>query len=53
MYVWKLSRNINIYAFLYAKIQRIQNFFTKQPKKNWPLNYEQIIDIAKSVQNEG
>ena len=39
--------------FLYAKIQRIQNFFTKQPKKNWPLNYEQIIDIAKSVQNEG
>ena len=39
--------------FLYAKIQRIQNFFTKQQKKNWPLNYEQIIDIAKSVQNEG
>ena len=39
--------------FLYAKIQRIQNFLTKQPKKNWPLNYEQIIDIAKSVQNEG
>lgn len=39
--------------FLYAKIQRIQNFFTKQPKKKWPLNYEQIIDIAKSVQNEG
>ena len=39
--------------FLYAKIQRIQNFFTKQPKKNWPLNYEQILDIAKSIQNEG
>ena len=39
--------------FLYAKIQRIQNFFTKQPKKNWPLSYEQIIDIAKSIEHEG
>ena len=38
--------------FMSAKLQRIGNFFTKPPKKNWPLDYEELLDIAKKIKNE-
>ncbi len=32
-----------------AKMQRVGNFFTKAPKKPWPLTYDQLITTAQSV----
>ena len=33
--------------FMKAKIQRIGNFFTSPPKRNWPLNYKDLLEISK------
>jgi len=38
--------------FLAAKIQRIGNFFTKPPKKNWPLSYDDLLEIADQILTE-
>lgn len=35
--------------FMAAKLQRMRTFFTSPPKKNWPLNYEQLIDLAEQI----
>ena len=38
--------------FMSAKIQRLGNFFSNPPKKNWPLEYEEILDIANKIREE-
>ena len=35
--------------FNMAKIQRIKNFMIPTPKKNWPLSYEDLLDISNSI----
>jgi hypothetical protein len=38
--------------FMAAKVQRLQTFFTAPPQKEWPLNYEQLLEIAESIRSE-
>ena len=38
--------------YLAAKLQRINNFFAKPPQKNWPLEYEDLLDIADKIKRE-
>ena len=38
--------------FMRAKIQRLGNFFSNPPEKNWPLSYEEILDIATEIRLE-
>src|SRR5262249_16740663 len=39
--------------FLAAKLQRTKTFFTAPPvKDNWPLRYEDLLQIARSVRSE-
>jgi len=39
--------------FLVAKIQRVGNFFSNPPpKENWPLEYEEMINIAFRIRSE-
>ena len=39
--------------FLRAKIQRLGNFFAKQPNKDsWPLSYERLEEIAETIRRE-
>jgi MoaA/NifB/PqqE/SkfB family radical SAM enzyme len=38
--------------FMAAKIQRIQTFLTKPPEKNWPFEYEELLDIAQEIAAE-
>jgi MoaA/NifB/PqqE/SkfB family radical SAM enzyme len=38
--------------FMAAKLQRIGTFLTSPPAKNWPLTYEQMLEIAEKVRNE-
>jgi MoaA/NifB/PqqE/SkfB family radical SAM enzyme len=39
--------------FMAAKLQRVGNFFTAPPPKdNWPLSYEQLLDLAQSIRSE-
>lgn len=38
--------------FMAAKLQRIGTFLTSPPAKNWPLTYEQLIDLAEKIHNE-
>jgi MoaA/NifB/PqqE/SkfB family radical SAM enzyme len=35
--------------FLSATVQRIRNFVTEQPKKPWPLTYENMLGIAEKL----
>jgi MoaA/NifB/PqqE/SkfB family radical SAM enzyme len=37
--------------FMQAKLQRIKTFLTSQPKKNWPLTYDFLIEKAESIRN--
>jgi MoaA/NifB/PqqE/SkfB family radical SAM enzyme len=37
--------------FMHAKLQRIKTFLTSQPKKNWPLTYDFLIEKAESIRN--
>lgn len=38
--------------FIAAKLQRIGNFLTSPPEKNWPLSYEQLLALAEQIRNE-
>lgn len=38
--------------YLSAKLQRIGTFLTSPPEKNWPLTYDQLLDVALRIQNE-
>lgn len=38
--------------YLAAKLQRVGTFFTSPPQKNWPLTYEQLIDLTEKIRNE-
>jgi pyruvate-formate lyase-activating enzyme len=38
--------------FMAAKLQRVRTFLTSPPAKNWPLTYEQLIELAKKILNE-
>lgn len=35
--------------FMQAKIQRVKTFFTSPPKKKWPIEYEELIEIAQNI----
>jgi MoaA/NifB/PqqE/SkfB family radical SAM enzyme len=38
--------------FMAAKLQRIGTFLTAPPAKNWPLTYEQLVELAAKIQSE-
>ena len=39
--------------FMAAKLQRVRNFFTAPPAKdNWPISYDELLDIAQSIRAE-
>ena len=38
--------------FMAAKFQRIGTFLTSPPAKNWPLTYEQLVELAEKVRSE-
>lgn len=39
--------------FLAAKLQRVRTFFTAPPAKdNWPLRYQDLLDLARSIRTE-
>jgi len=38
--------------FMAAKIQRIGNFFSNPPEKNWPIEYEELLEIAMRIREE-
>ena len=37
--------------YLQAKLQRIKTFITNPPEKNWPLNYDELVNIANNIEN--
>lgn len=38
--------------YLAAKLQRVGTFLTSPPEKNWPLSFEQLIELAEKIRNE-
>jgi MoaA/NifB/PqqE/SkfB family radical SAM enzyme len=38
--------------FMAAKLQRIGTFLTSPPAKNWPLTYEQLVELAQKISSE-
>lgn len=38
--------------FLAAKLQRVGTFLTSPPEKNWPVSYEQLLEIAGKIRAE-
>lgn len=38
--------------FMKTKLQRIKTFITSPPEKNWPLSYEQLLELAARIRNE-
>jgi len=38
--------------YMAAKLQRIGTFLTSPPEKNWPLTYEQLLELAESIRGE-
>lgn len=38
--------------FMAAKLQRIGTFLTSPPAKNWPLTYEQLVELAGRIRGE-
>lgn len=39
--------------YLAAKLQRVRTFLTAAPAKdNWPLSYEQLLELARSIREE-
>ena len=38
--------------FMAAKLQRIGTFLTSPPAKNWPLSYEQLVELAAKIHSE-
>jgi len=35
--------------YVVAKVQRVRTFFTSPPVKNWPLQYEQLVELAQQI----
>jgi MoaA/NifB/PqqE/SkfB family radical SAM enzyme len=38
--------------YLAAKLQRVGTFLTSPPEKNWPLSYEQLLELAEKIRSE-
>jgi MoaA/NifB/PqqE/SkfB family radical SAM enzyme len=38
--------------YMAAKLQRMRTFLTAPPEKNWPLTYEELLEIARKTRNE-
>jgi len=38
--------------YMAAKFQRIGTFLTSPPEKNWPLTYEQLLELAERIRGE-
>ncbi|MBF0232142.1 MAG: radical SAM protein [Desulfamplus sp.] len=38
--------------YMEAKLQRVSNFLTSPPEKNWPLTYEQLLELAEKIRSE-
>lgn len=38
--------------YMAAKLQRVGTFLTSPPEKNWPLTYEQLLELAEKIRNE-
>jgi len=38
--------------YMAAKLQRVGTFLTSPPEKNWPLTYEQLLDLAEKIRSE-
>jgi len=38
--------------YMAAKLQRVGTFLTSPPEKNWPLSYEQLLELAEKIRNE-
>jgi organic radical activating enzyme len=38
--------------YMAAKIQRVRTFLTSPPEKEWPLSYEQLLEIAERIRLE-
>ena len=38
--------------YMAATLQRIKTFSRKTTKSNWPLSYEELIDIAHDIRSE-
>jgi MoaA/NifB/PqqE/SkfB family radical SAM enzyme len=38
--------------YMAAKLQRVGTFLTSPPVKNWPLTYEQLLELAEKIRSE-
>jgi MoaA/NifB/PqqE/SkfB family radical SAM enzyme len=38
--------------YMAAKLQRVKTFLTSPPEKNWPLTYEQLLELAQKIRSE-
>ncbi|MDO9163226.1 MAG: radical SAM protein [Methylococcaceae bacterium] len=38
--------------YMAAKLQRVGTFLTSPPEKNWPLTYEQLLELAEKIRSE-
>ncbi|HAH31250.1 MAG TPA: hypothetical protein DCL44_02930 [Elusimicrobia bacterium] len=38
--------------YMAAKLQRVKTFLTSPPEKNWPLNYERLLELAEKIRGE-
>jgi len=38
--------------YMAAKLQRVGTFLTSPPEKNWPLSYEQLLELAEKIRSE-
>lgn len=38
--------------YMAAKLQRVGTFLTSPPEKNWPLTYEQLLELAEKIRGE-
>ena len=38
--------------YMAAKLERIKTFITNPPEKNWPLTYDDMINIAERISGE-
>ncbi len=38
--------------YMAAKLQRVSTFLTSPPEKHWPLNYEQLLELAANIRRE-
>ena len=35
------------------KLERIKTFITAPPKKTWPYEFEELVEIANEIENKG